>query len=110
MPNPPERSIDAITPTSISSGERWPINPIRVQGNLRVKLLGLPLARIDLDLTIAAIDRFVDFVRTHVTTRSDHDLESLTRQELYELARDADIAGRSRMDRDELIDALQSSG
>jgi DNA end-binding protein Ku len=40
----------------------------------------------------------------------DGRLEDLTREELYELAKRADVAGRSRMDKDELIAALQGSG
>lgn len=46
---------------------------------------------------------------TSTETRVDDevDLESLTKAELYELAQEADIEGRSSMDRDELIDALQ---
>jgi hypothetical protein len=38
---------------------------------------------------------------------SERSLDTLTRDELYELARERDIAGRSRMKKDELRDALR---
>ena len=40
--------------------------------------------------------------------RSD-ELTSLTKEELYEKAREAEVAGRSEMTKDELIDALARS-
>jgi DNA end-binding protein Ku len=39
----------------------------------------------------------------------DGDLEELSKEELYELAKRADVPGRSQMDRDELIRALKSA-
>lgn len=42
-----------------------------------------------------------------VTTQ---DLEQLTKDELYDLARDQEIAGRSNMDKETLIDALRGDG
>ncbi|MEU9157606.1 Rho termination factor N-terminal domain-containing protein [Streptomyces sp. NPDC048417] len=44
--------------------------------------------------------------QTAARGRSTPSLESLTKAELYELASDADIAGRSSMKREELIKAL----
>ncbi|MEZ4647456.1 MAG: DUF4912 domain-containing protein [Candidatus Eisenbacteria bacterium] len=41
---------------------------------------------------------------------SKNDLSSLTKKELLDLARDRDVAGRSKMDKDELVAALESSG
>jgi hypothetical protein len=39
--------------------------------------------------------------------RVPHRLEDRTREQLYDRARDLDIAGRSRMTRDELVDAIR---
>ena len=41
---------------------------------------------------------------------SKNDLSSLTKKELLDLARDRDLPGRSKMDKDELVAALDSSG
>ena len=38
---------------------------------------------------------------------AEQPLDSMTRDELYELARERDIPGRSRMKKDELRDALR---
>lgn len=106
-------AIDAITTgrrgdVDVDVDERWPINPIRVKGHLDVELLGLRLARVRLDLVIAAVDRFLDFI--DMASGRDGDdppsLAELSRSELYRLARDADVEGRSGMTRAELIDAL----
>ena len=40
---------------------------------------------------------------------SERSLDTLTRDELYELARERDIPGRSRMKKDELRDALRGA-
>ena len=40
-------------------------------------------------------------------TGSSTDLSSLTKNELYERASDADVSDRSKMTKDELVDALQ---
>jgi hypothetical protein len=37
------------------------------------------------------------------------ELESLSKEELYELARDADISGRSDMSKQELVKALRKA-
>jgi DNA end-binding protein Ku len=39
----------------------------------------------------------------------DGELESLSRDDLYELAKEADIAGRSHMSKDELVEALKGA-
>lgn len=44
--------------------------------------------------------------RRHATKRPASALEALTRRELYERARARGIPGRSRMTKDELINAL----
>lgn len=44
---------------------------------------------------------------TEVDEDGDEDLESLTKSELYEIATERNIAGRSEMDKGELIDELQ---
>lgn len=41
---------------------------------------------------------------------SERPLDSMTRDELYELARDLDIAGRSKMKKPELRDAVSRAG
>lgn len=81
------------------------VRPIRVTGALRVSLLGLSIARIDLDLTIATVDRFVGFVRRRFAP-DPPDLSALTRDELYDRARRADVRGRSQMTKEELLSAL----
>ena len=44
---------------------------------------------------------------THVSPGDG--LDDLTKDELYERAKDADIAGRSEMNKDELVRALRSA-
>jgi hypothetical protein len=44
---------------------------------------------------------------TTTSTGASGTLIDLTKEELYEKAREANIAGRSSMTKDELIDALQ---
>ena len=39
--------------------------------------------------------------------RGDRRLDDLSREELYERAKDADIPGRSQMSKEELVDALR---
>jgi hypothetical protein len=41
--------------------------------------------------------------------RRDEDLEELPKEQLYERARDANIAGRSKMSKDGLIKALRAT-
>lgn len=41
--------------------------------------------------------------------RPGHSLEDRTRQQLYELAKERDIDGRSKMGKSDLIDALRAS-
>jgi hypothetical protein len=41
---------------------------------------------------------------------SERPLETMTRDELYELARERDIPGRSKMKKDELVAALNGAG
>jgi hemerythrin superfamily protein len=43
----------------------------------------------------------------HIPVRAGEDVTDLTRDELYEKAKDADIAGRSQMSKDELAKAVQ---
>jgi DNA end-binding protein Ku len=57
-----------------------------------------------------ALRRSIEASKRRGDTRGDGDrLEQLTKEELYELAKKADISGRSQMGRDELIDALQQA-
>ena len=42
--------------------------------------------------------------------RAASDLTSMTKDELYERASEADVAGRSKMNKDELVDALEQQG
>ena len=51
--------------------------------------------------TIERADDVVDSI-------SDAALEELTKDELYDLAQEADVPGRSSMSKDELVDALRS--
>lgn len=89
-----------------AAGAQWPAAPVRVDGEVVVSLLGIKLASVRLDLTIAAIRRFVDVV-TARHGPADDELDSMNRRDLYELVRDADIDGRSRMSKHELIEALR---
>lgn len=103
-----DHSIDRITAMPPDRAtEPLPRNPIRIEGVLDVRLLGLRLARINLDLTVAAVDRFLDFVKV-TEERDQGDLSQLPRRELYELARQEGVEGRSAMTKRELIRALES--
>ncbi|RYG98615.1 MAG: addiction module toxin RelE [Alphaproteobacteria bacterium] len=48
--------------------------------------------------------------RTQGTGNPNHELQDLTRDELYNRAKDADIAGRSKMTKAELIKSLHNPG
>ncbi|CAN5577799.1 hypothetical protein BH11ARM2_BH11ARM2_24110 [soil metagenome] len=47
--------------------------------------------------------------RTQGTGNPNHELQDLTRDELYNRAKDQDISGRSRMTKDQLVEALHNS-
>lgn len=103
-----DSSIELLSVADESrSTDSIPSNPIRVRGRLKVSLFGLSIARIDLDLAVAAVERFVDYISAKTAHRPG-ELEALSRDELYELARDADVRGRSRMTRDELVQVLSA--
>ena len=44
------------------------------------------------------------------TEPTGHDLGEMTREELYKMAKDADIPGRSAMNKDQLSQALRTNG
>jgi hypothetical protein len=44
------------------------------------------------------------------STTRPHSLDDLTKEELYQRAQEADIAGRSDMSKDELVAALRQNG
>ncbi|GLI01830.1 Rho termination factor N-terminal domain-containing protein [Phytohabitans aurantiacus] len=58
-----------------------------------------------------AFEAFVAAVRQHESTAAgpDEDLEQATKTELYEMAKEAEIPGRSTMTKDELTEALRDS-
>jgi hypothetical protein len=61
-----------------------------------------------------AFEAFVAAVRQHVeessaAERADEDLQQATKTELYEMAKEAEIPGRSTMTKDELTEALRDS-
>lgn len=75
-------------------------------GALNVSRHGLGTGRGD---SIEELARIVE-VRDIPTGAGSSRLERATRQDLYELARRRDVAGRSSMTRDELVEALQQRG
>jgi len=86
--------------------------------------------RTALDRGSRALDRIGSHIRERLTRASDApvpaevlpsvppapsgpepvvDLRELTKAELYRLAQERDIAGRSKLSKDQLVDALRSS-
>jgi DNA end-binding protein Ku len=61
---------------------------------------------------MAALERTLENVRRGQDVRRPaagdgrEELEELSREELYERAQEADVPGRSKMSREELVDAL----
>lgn len=64
---------------------------------------------------MAALEASVEQARSERSLTSDRpeglgdELDGLTRDELYERARDTDIDGRSKMTKDELIAAIEQA-
>jgi DNA end-binding protein Ku len=50
------------------------------------------------------------FTRDDAGSREAEDLEDLSREELYERAKEADVPGRSKMSKEELVEALADRG
>lgn len=58
---------------------------------------------------MAALEASVSSIREARDRKRRPSLDALTKDELYERAADADVAGRSKMSKDELIDALRKA-
>lgn len=74
----------------------------------RVEAISEALAGIGYDLREAGTDgdKFKIVIPAEVEGESDEDLEEMTKEELYEMASEKEIDGRSEMTKAELVEAL----
>ena len=96
-----------LVPTPYDSGDRQVEQGISKAGNKRVRALLVELAWAWLRLQPdSALTQWFNR-RTQGTGNPNRDYEGRTRDELYNIARERGLEGRSRMSKDELIDALR---
>ena len=79
-------------------------------GQSRLNDLGTQLAQRKQELTFTSTPTFTSALSTAPTATSGGRLLDLTKEELYEKAKEAGIDGRSSMTKSQLADALQRQG